>query len=103
MKQRIRPPGTDPKEITGFYKRVCEEINKTQRGEVTLTASSATTTVTDVNARTNSSIVPFPLTANAQADFIAGMRISTRLNGSFVITHPNNANDDKTFMYIIQN
>ena len=105
MKQRIRPPTPDPKEIIGFFKRVCEEINKTQKGSCTLTASAGTTTVTDINVRTDSRIILFPTSANAAADAgsATGVYVSAKNKGvSFVITHPNNANDDKTFDYIIQ-
>lgn len=106
MKKRIVPPKsmTDALELRRFFENVCNEISKTQKGSCTLTASSATTTVADINVRDDSSILLFPMTANAQADYIAGMRISDRTKGvSFEITHPNNANSDKNFTYIIQN
>lgn len=74
------------------------------KGEVTLAANAATTTVTDNRASFFSTIVFEPLTANAAADLYGGAMYITEtnhLNGSFVITHPNNANADKTFRYVI--
>lgn len=107
MKLKIAPPRTiDDKEIKKFYRKVCEEINKTQKGSCTLTASAGSTTVSDINVLTTSRIVLFPTSANAAADVgsAAGVYVSAKNDRtSFVITHPNNANNDKTFDYIIQN
>ena len=73
-------------------------------GTVTLTASAATTTVTDENCAAGSVILPMPTTANASAELGNGTWIvpeATILNGSFVITHANNAQADRTFRYAI--
>jgi hypothetical protein len=71
-------------------------------GEVTLTQSAATTVVTDARVGINSAILFDPTTANAKADYVnAGFYVSTRRNGTFTITHPNNANADKTFKYVM--
>lgn len=107
IKQKIKPPRTeDVKELRKWYLKVCGEINKTHKGSCTLTASAATTTVTDTNVQTASRIILFPTSANAAADVgsATGVYVSTKTAGtSFIITHPNNANADKTFDYIIQN
>lgn len=67
-------------------------------GQVTLTAGAASTTVTAPNIGADTRIVLFPRTANASADFGGGaMYVSSVKAGQFVITHPNNANADKTF------
>ena len=73
-------------------------------GSVTLTASTTTTTVTDKRI-TPSSHIPFtPTTANAAAEIGAGgMYVSARTNAtSFVITHANNSQTDRTFTYEIR-
>jgi len=73
-------------------------------GSVTLTANAATTTVTDMNCASGSSIHLMPTTANASAEIGAGtiyLATATILNGSFVITHANNAQVDRTFRYAI--
>jgi hypothetical protein len=73
-------------------------------GAVTLTASAATTTVTDANCASGSAILLMPTTANASAEIGAGtsyIATATILNGSFVITHANNAQTDRIFRYAI--
>ena len=70
--------------------------------EVTLTASVASTTVTDSRVSTQSFIGFMPTTANAATEiFGATMYVSTRSDGSFVITHANNAQVDRSFVYAI--
>lgn len=67
-------------------------------GQVTLTPSAATTTVTSPNIGAEARISLCPRTANAAADWASGaMYVSSVKAGQFVITHPNNANADKTF------
>ncbi len=68
-------------------------------GSVTLTANSATTSVVDTQFE--SVMVPLfvPTTANAAAA-MGGMYVSARTNGGFVLTHANNAQTDKTFLYV---
>ncbi len=73
-------------------------------GTVTLTANVATTTVTTGNCATGSTILLMPTTANASAEQGAGtiyIATATILNGSFVITHANNAQTDRIFRYAI--
>ncbi len=73
-------------------------------GTVTLTANVATTTVTDMNCAVGSNITWMPTTANASAEVGAGTiycATATILNGSFVITHANNAQTDRIFRYAI--
>jgi hypothetical protein len=73
-------------------------------GTVTLTANAASTTVTNpLVGDSGCVILLFPQTANAAAALAttyiatAGYTRST----SFVITHANNAQVDKTFSYVI--
>jgi hypothetical protein len=73
-------------------------------GTVTLTASVASTTVTDENCAEGSVILPMPTTANASAELGNGtwfVPTATILNGSFVISHANNAQTDRIFRYAI--
>jgi hypothetical protein len=64
----------------------------------TLTANTTTTTVTAPNCGPGSAPIPVPMTANAAAA-LATMYISTVSNGSFVVTHANNAQTDRTFRF----
>lgn len=73
-------------------------------GAVTLTANVATTTVTDANCATGSTIHLMPTNANSGTEYGAGtwyIATATILNGSFVITHANNAQTDRIFRYAI--
>lgn len=70
--------------------------------EVTLTANSTTTTVTDPRLTYQSGVYWEPLTTNAQAELANGIPIATsRNNGSFTFTHANNAQTDRTFNLLI--
>lgn len=71
-------------------------------GSVTLAANAGSTTVDDVRCTPFSRIFLFPTTANAATEFGAGtLRISTKSFGSYVITHTNTAQADKTFDVLI--
>ena len=71
-------------------------------GTVTLTANAASTTVINNLMAPEMGVFPFPLTANAAAEWGAGtMYLSTRDSGSFVLTHANNAQTDRTFIYVV--
>lgn len=69
-------------------------------GTVTLTASSATTTLSDIRIGSQSVILFMPTTANAAAE-LATMYVSARTDESATITHANNAQTDRTFGYAI--
>lgn len=70
------------------------------KGTVTLTASAATTVVSDRRVGPNSVITFMPTTANAAAEIGNGtMYVSARSDGSFTITHANNAQTDRSFGY----
>ena len=70
-----------------------------QTGSVTLTASAASTTLTDYRITADSVISLTPTTANA-ATAIATNHITTVI-GSATITHANTATTDRTFKYSI--
>ena len=70
----------------------------------TLTANAATTTLTDLRLGVNSAIFFDPVTLNAAAELAAGtiyVLTANRLNGSYTVTHANNAQTDRTFRYLI--
>lgn len=73
-------------------------------GSITLTQSSATTTLTDYYLTTESKVFFTPLTANAAAELAAGTMYVLAANkgdGSWTITNANNAQSDRTFDYLI--
>ena len=73
-------------------------------GTLTLAANAATTTIVDNSITSTSRIILTPTSANAAADqgSATGVWVSTKTDGtSFVLTHPNNANADKTFDYVV--
>lgn len=65
----------------------------------TLTANVASTTVLNNLFQSSSVPVLIPTTANAAAA-LATTYVSARVNGSFTLTHANNAQADKTFLYV---
>lgn len=67
-------------------------------GTFTLAAGATTTTVID--PAFESSMVPqwIPTTATA-ATAMTKVRLTSRVNGSFVVTHDNTADVDRTFLY----
>lgn len=84
--------------------RLQDKINELLRGklntvaEITLTASQASTVITDELVGPSSQISLEPTTANAAAEKAAGaMWVSTYGNGSYTVTHANAASTDRTF------
>ena len=70
-------------------------------GTVTLRASQTTTTVTALNISAGSKIFLMPTTANAAVDFGSGnLYVSSVGSQTFVITHPSDADVDKTFFWV---
>lgn len=67
-------------------------------GQFTLTASTTTTTVTAPNASVASRITFSPRTSNAAAA-LGSTYVSAKAQGSFTVTHANNAQTDRTFDY----
>ncbi len=68
-------------------------------GEVTLTANAASTSVIDNKFESNMVPVFTPTTSNAAAA-LGGMYVSARSNGGFTLAHANNAQTDKSFLYV---
>jgi hypothetical protein len=107
MKPAIPTSGSDWRE---WLLKVANIANDMRHGHmntgglITLTASVATTTVTDDRISVDSTFVLVPSTANAAAELGNGTLYfseSGRVNGSIVITHANNAQTDRTFRIVI--
>lgn len=92
------PPGG------GSQRQIADAVNQIvagrldSYGSVTLTPSTTTTTVTNAAVGEDSVIVLMPKTANAAAA-LATTFVSVRINGSFTLTHANNAQTDREFGY----
>lgn len=70
-------------------------------GTATLTANQATTVVTAINCGPDSRVFLMPTTANGSAEFGNGtIRISAVGQGTFTITHANNAQTDRTYHWL---
>ena len=69
-------------------------------GDVTLTASSTTTTLTDANLTPNSHIAFTPTTASAVLA-TAALYVSARDNETATLTHDSTPDIDRTFTYCI--
>jgi hypothetical protein len=102
MTQQLTIKGRDKNETD-----IIQTINQLNQGNinntgtVTLTANTTTTTVTNSKVSASTYINFMPTTANASTELAAGtMRVSTRSKGSFIITHANNAQTDRTFTYL---
>lgn len=86
--------------------RLADAVNNILRGkinnvgEITLTASSATTTLTDIRIGKDSIVLMQPTTANAAAA-LSGLYFGTPGNGTITINHANNAQADKSFRYAV--
>lgn len=95
-------------DIPAWVKIIAAKVNQILRGrtnnvgEITLTANSATTTISVAIGvfGSKTAIVFDPTTSTAATAFGSGsMYVSTRSPdlGTYVITHPNTADADKTF------
>lgn len=75
----------------------------TWAGSVTLGANAATTAVIQSRVALNSKIFLMPVTASAAADVgsATGVYVTIAAAGSFTIHHPNTADVDKTFNYLV--
>lgn len=73
------------------------KLNNT--GDVTLTANTGSTTITDARVSPNTKVLLTPTTTNAAAAI--GTTYIVAGDMSFVITHANNAQTDRTFGYAL--
>lgn len=94
--------GATEREVSQAIKDLTEGRSNAN-GTVTLTANTTTTTVTKSTINANAGVWLEPRTANASAERGNGT-IYTNVaaaGGSFVITHANNAQTDRTFYYLV--
>lgn len=70
-------------------------------GTVTLTAGTTTTTISKQTINANAGVFLQPTTANAAAALATTYVNVTVGGGSFTITHANNAQTDRTFLYLV--
>ena len=90
---------TDPKKIVlAIQQLAAGRSNAT--GSVTLTANAGSTAVTDNNFAAASTVYFTATTSNA-ATGVTAMYVSARAKGTFTITHANNAQADRTYLYAI--
>jgi hypothetical protein len=87
--------------------RVAESINGLIDGKLdvvgtfTLTANAASSVIEDNLFESQQVPLIIPTTANAAAEIGAGtIYLSARTKGSFTLTHANNAQTDRTYLYV---
>jgi hypothetical protein len=89
----------DPARIVRAVRQLAEGRSNAV-GAFTLTAGAASTVVTAPTCGAGSSVLVFPKTANAAAELGNDtIYIGTVANSSFTVTHANNGQTDRTFMY----
>lgn len=93
----LSPAEKDPYRIVGAVRQLMEGRSNAT-GAVTLTAAATTTAVTAVSCAAGSTVLLQPTTANAAAA-LATTYIGTVANGSFTITHANNAQTDRSYRW----
>ena len=90
--------------------QISQSVNQVLTGktnnvlDVTLTASAASTTITDARIGVNTALIFTPATANASAEIGAGtiyVVTTSRVNGSVAVTHANNSQTDRTFKVVL--
>ena len=103
-------PGVEPynADHDQWLRRIASVVNGLLQGKslnvgtVTLTDNAGTTTLTDARIGANTFIGFMPTTANASAEIGAGtLYVSARADGSATLTHANNSQTDRSFVYLI--
>lgn len=95
-------------DVADHIVRLADAINNILRGKLnnagslTLTANSATTTLTDIRIGADSVILLQPTTANA-ATALANVYFSSPGIGTITVNHASNAQTDRTFRYAVLN
>lgn len=97
------PPGGVEYRILMDRVRDLIEGRSNASGSVTLAAGTTTTTVARSTINANASVTLTPTTAHAAAEIGNGTMYVNIYpgGGSFVITHANNAQTDRTFYYLV--
>jgi hypothetical protein len=105
VKEAFAPAPIEWHDEREHRRKLAEKINDMMQGDlnatgdVTLTASQATTTVTDRRVSASSYIGFMPVTANAGGE--VGMYVSSRGEKTFTITHAVDSRSDRTFKYVV--
>lgn len=102
--REIPPGGGTPRDVaTALNNALRGKINSV--GDVTLTASAASTTVKEPRVGDNSVVLLMPKTANAAAEIGNGTIYIAKTDyvsgTSFKITHANNSQTDRDYSYLI--
>ena len=99
--KRLPTEANNAREVSQVVNNILDgKLNST--GSFTCTASATSTTVSDFRAGLTSVILLMPTTAHAAAEQGNGtIFVSTRNKQSFVVTHANNTQVDRSFEYII--
>lgn len=101
----VRPSPTDSNEashrraIATALNRVIDKLSVI--GTVTLTASAASTAISDQRISADALLFLTPTTANAAAETGNGTLYYSAADGAVTITHANNAQVDRTFAYFV--
>jgi hypothetical protein len=98
----LSPQEKDPFKIVAAVNQLAQGRSNAV-GTVTLAANAASTTVSATNCAAGSAIFLFPQTANAAAEWKNGTMYVLAANVTkqqFVITHANNAQNDRIFWWM---
>jgi hypothetical protein len=100
MTTALSPAETEPYRIVNAIRQLAAGRSNAA-GSLTLAASAASTTVAAPNCAAAAQVFLFPKTAHAAAELAGGTcYVSAIANGSFTVTHANNAQADRTFAYV---
>jgi hypothetical protein len=101
MTALILPPDeTDRRKINTAINQLAQGRSNAV-GTATLAANAATTVIAAGNCGAGSVVLLSPLTAHAAAELGNGtVFVSAVANGSFTLTHANNAQTDRTFGFV---
>lgn len=95
-------------DVADHLARIADAVNNILRGKLnnagtlTLTANSATTTLTDVRIGTDSVVLLQPTTANGAAA-LTNIYFGTPGNGTITVNHANTAQTDRSFRFVVLN
>lgn len=95
--------GTFEKDLTKYAAAIRElgQGRSNAVGTSTLRASQTTTTVPAPNCGAGNVVLLFPATANAAAIVASTYVLASNVTkGQFIVSHPSNANADKTFYWV---
>lgn len=100
---RLLPPaGTDDNRLIAEMFRNIYSGRLDWGGDFSCRSGTSSTTITDIRCDINKVIQIIPLTAHAATALTTTyIKEADYLSGKFIVTHPSDANGDKSFRYII--